>query len=59
MPLGSIPELPGESCEEIEASEGKSALCKNWLKPNNKVETTLTNCYLEKEGWLMGVIIQY
>ena len=54
VPLGSMPELPAESCEEIKASEGEAALCgNNWLKPNSSAQTTLVNCYLETEGWFM------
>ena len=51
MPLGSIREVPAESCEEIKASEGKEALCKNWLKSSSSVETTLVHCYLDAKGW--------
>ena len=32
VPLGSVPELPAESCAEIKASEGKDAVSGNyWL----------------------------
>ena len=32
MPLGSIPELPADSCREIKASEGGQAVSGNyWL----------------------------
>ena len=52
VPLGSIREVPAESCEEIKASEGEEALCKNWLKPASSAETTLVHCYLNTKGWL-------
>ena len=55
VPLGSIPEVPGESCAEIEASEGKAALCKNWLKPKSSEQPALIHCYLERKGWLVGL----
>ena len=33
-PLGSIPELPADSCREIKASEGAQAVSGNyWLDP--------------------------
>ena len=52
VPLGSIREVPAESCEEIKASEGEEALCKNWLKPASSAESTLVHCYLNTKGWL-------
>ena len=53
VPLGSTRDMPAVSCEEVKASEGEAALCKNWVKPNSSAETTLINCYLEAKGWFV------
>ena len=48
--LGSIPELPAESCAEIKASEGYNAVSDNyWFDSIKPGETVLKPCNL-KEG---------
>ena len=52
MPLGSIPELPAETCLEIRMSEGHSISQKYWfsnstIKPGMSV---LAHCNMETEG---------
>ena len=49
MPLGSIPELPADSCEEIKASEGRQAVSGSyWLDSMNSGDPILVFCYMEK-----------
>ena len=44
-PLGSIPELPAQSCQEIKASEGKDTISgKYWLDPTGNGTTVLVYC---------------
>ena len=44
-PLGSIPELPAQSCQEIKASEGKDTISgKYWLDPTRNGMTVLVYC---------------
>ena len=50
MPVGSTRDMPAVSCEEVKASEGEAALCKNWVKPNSSAEAAVMNCYLEAKG---------
>ena len=52
VPLGSIPELPAETCDEIKMSEGKATSDKYWfsiLKPRTPV---LAYCNMETGGKL-------
>jgi len=49
--LGSIPELPAETCKEIKASEGGEAVSgKYWFDSIMPGETVLAHCDMEKEG---------
>ncbi|XP_020624031.1 fibrinogen gamma chain-like isoform X1 [Orbicella faveolata] len=49
-PLGSIPELPAHSCQEIKASEGKDTISsKYWLDPNANGTAVLVNCDMDLE----------
>ena len=49
--LGSIPELPAETCKEIKASEGGEAVSgKYWFDSITPGETVLAQCDMEKEG---------
>jgi len=51
--LGSIPELPAETCKEIKASEGGQAVSgKYWFDSIIPGETVLSHCDMEKEGKL-------
>ena len=52
VPLGSIEDLPVETCKEIKASEGQSTVsAKYWLYNDLKSGTTrLAYCDMEKEG---------
>ncbi|CAH3164155.1 unnamed protein product, partial [Pocillopora meandrina] len=44
-PLGSIPELPASSCQEIKLSEGKDSISKKyWLDPANVGSSNLVYC---------------
>ena len=51
VPLGSVPELPAESCAEIRASEGEKAVSGNYwfdfIKPG---EVVLARCDMSKLG---------
>ena len=50
-PLGSVPEIPAESCREIKMSEGKAAISsKYWLDPNRSGKAALLYCDMEMEG---------
>ena len=48
VPLGSIPELPAQSCQEIKASEGTegkdSISNKYWLDPSGTGKAVLVYC---------------
>lgn len=49
-PLGSIPQLPAKSCQEIKASEGQDAISnKYWLDPSGNGKAVLVNCDMEME----------
>ena len=46
-PLGSIPELPAHSCQEIKASEGKDTISsKYWLDPTRNGTAVLVYCHM-------------
>ncbi|XP_078379540.1 uncharacterized protein LOC144662574 [Oculina patagonica] len=49
-PLGSIPELPAWSCQEIKASEGKDTISSNyWLDPTGTGTAVLVYCDMNLE----------
>ena len=51
--LGSIPELPAETCKEIKASqEGQAVSGQYWFDSIIPGETILANCDMDKEGKL-------
>ena len=51
VPLGSIPELPAETCKEIKASEGGQAVSgKYWFDSIIPGETVLAHCDMKTEG---------
>jgi len=51
--LGSISELPAETCKEIKASQGRQAVSgKYWFDSIIPGETVLAYCDMEKEGKL-------
>jgi len=54
VPLGSIPELQAESCQEIKASEGQAVSGKYWLSTNKPEMPVLAYCDMETggESWL-------
>ena len=61
VPLGSVPELPAESCTEIRASEGENAVSGNYwfdfIKPG---EVVLARCDMSKLGKsTLGVLPQF
>ncbi|KAL9964025.1 hypothetical protein ACROYT_G027598 [Oculina patagonica] len=48
VPLGSIPELPADSCGEIKASEGGQAVSGNyWLDSTRSGNSILTPCNMD------------
>ncbi|KAM7429728.1 hypothetical protein ABFA07_019447 [Porites harrisoni] len=50
VPLGSIPELPAESCKEIKASEGEQAVSgKYWFDSIRLLKTILAHCDMGTE----------
>ena len=50
-PLGSIPELPADSCKEIISSEGKvNNISKYWLDPHGNGTSVLVYCDMNLEG---------
>ncbi|XP_022801776.1 uromodulin-like isoform X3 [Stylophora pistillata] len=50
VPLGSIPELPGDSCKEIKASEGGQAVSGNyWLDSTRSGDSMLARCDMKTE----------
>ena len=51
VPLGSIRELPAETCKEIKLSErGKAVSGKYWFDSIIPGETVLAYCDMKKEG---------
>ena len=51
MPLGSIPELPAETCKEIKASEGGQAVSgKYWFDSIIPERVVLAHCDMDTEG---------
>ena len=54
-PLGSIPELPASSCQEIKASEGKDTISsKYWLDTTENGTAVLVYCDMDLEGYLQS-----
>ena len=52
VPLGSIPELPAHSCQEIKAIEGKDTnSSKYWLDPAANGTAILVYCEMDLEGY--------
>ena len=47
VPLGSIAELPAETCYEIKNSEGKAPSGNYWLSAINSSMPVLTYCNIE------------
>ena len=53
VPIGSIPELPAETCKEIKASEGGQAVSgKYWFDSIIPGKIVLAPCNMETEGEL-------
>ena len=52
VPLGSIPELPAETCKEIKLSEGHAVSGKYWLNSIVSGKSVLAQCDMETEGKL-------
>ena len=51
VPLGSIPEFPAETCEEIKRSEeGEATSGEYWLYSIITGKTVLVSCDMEREG---------
>ena len=61
VPLGSVSELPAESCAEIRASEGEDAGSGNyWFDSIKPGEVVLTRCDMSKLGkWTFEVLPQF
>ena len=51
VPLGSVPELPAESCAEIRSSEGEDAVSGNyWFDSIKPGDVVLARCDMSKLG---------
>jgi len=51
VPLGSIPELPADSCKEIKASEGTRAVSGNyWLDSGRSRNALIARCDMKTES---------
>ena len=51
VPLGSIPELPAQSCQEIKLSEGKDTVSNMyWLDESGKGNAVLDYCDMAISG---------
>ena len=48
--LGSISELPAETCHEIKSSEGQVTSGKYWFSSIKTGTSTLAHCDMETEG---------
>ena len=56
VPLGSIPELPADSCEDIKASEGGQVVSgPYWLDPARSGDPSLVFCDMERESKLHDI----
>ena len=60
-PLGSIPELPAESCKEIKQSEGIEAVSgEYWFHSSKLGISVLAYCDMETEGNpLVNILVMY
>ena len=57
-PLGSISELPAQSCQEIKASEGKDTISsKYWLDPAAIGRAVLVYCDMDLEGYCQSAFM--
>lgn len=53
VPLGSIPELPAQSCREIKASEGEHAVSGSyWIELIHLGKIIYAECDMDAEGKL-------
>ena len=60
VPLGSIPELPAESCAEIGASEGEDVVSGNYWFDSILGEVVLARCHMSKLGnYMFRIVPQY
>ena len=60
VPLGSIPELPAETCKEIKASEGGQAVSgKYWFVECKTRKSVLTHCDMDTEGNFLKNSLRY
>ena len=60
VPLGSIPELPAETCKEIKASEGGQAVSgKYWFDEYKTGKSVLTHCDMDTEGNFLKYTLRY
>ena len=50
VPLGSIPELPAETCLEIKKSEGHAISRKYWFSSIKTGTSVLAYCDMKTEG---------
>ena len=50
VPLGSIPELPAETCKEVKASEEQAVSGKYWLYTIKESIPVLAHCNMETFG---------
>jgi len=57
VPLGSIPELPAESCKEIKASERQVLSGKYWLSNIKPGMAVLAHCDMKTEGRLLLLLM--
>lgn len=51
VPLGSIPELPAESCKEIKMNEGGAVSGNFWLDMIGSGHAMQVYCDMDTEGW--------
>ena len=57
VPLGSIPELPAETCQEIKGSEGGQAVSGNyWFDSIVPEKIVLAHCDMENEGDVIKIL---
>ena len=57
VPLGSIPELPAETCKEIKASEGQAVSKKYWLSTIKPGISVLAHCDMNTDGGCVSLVI--
>ena len=59
VPVGSMPELPADSCTAIKASEGRQAVSgNNWLDPTRSGNLMIARCNMITKGRTKAIFVR-